>query len=304
MSEDKRISFNIFYLNFSKVYEISMTINNIVVSSVQRENSISREKYKKSSIKGEASAQYLAGVKAIVNSETGEKSTSSSKVIETLDVKTTKSILLRNIIKKCKTVSYPQDCQEGSLLKIDNIELRILNDENLRQMLILRKDALKGMHIEGLDFGNLISSVMQDYSYLLIGEMKNNENIILKIPMKIENEFESEYNVFDLLIGHVSIIGIYRGTVSEELINSNTFDYLVNLGSQTKTESKVISSAETEQKKVISLGQRMMSKSKTYHFIDIIAIIQDIHLDEKITNKKISWIRKLINRLFNRGTKK
>ena len=49
--------------------------------------------------------------------------------------------------------------------------------------------------------------------------------IIIKIPMEIQSEFENKYNINDLLIGHVSIVGIYKGIVKEEFITSNTFTY-------------------------------------------------------------------------------
>lgn len=40
--------------------------------------------------------------------------------------------------------------------------------------------------------------------------------IVIKIPMELENEFESNYNIDDITIGRVSIIGVYKGIVEEE----------------------------------------------------------------------------------------
>ena len=40
--------------------------------------------------------------------------------------------------------------------------------------------------------------------------------------MEIQSEFENKYNINDLLIGHVSIVGIYKGLVKVfEVINSS-----------------------------------------------------------------------------------
>ena len=43
-------SFNLYYLNLNKVYEISMMMNNVIVSSYEKEtgNTITKRKYKKS----------------------------------------------------------------------------------------------------------------------------------------------------------------------------------------------------------------------------------------------------------------
>ena len=39
MSETKSKDFNIYYLNFSKVYEIAMMINNVILTKIERDNS-------------------------------------------------------------------------------------------------------------------------------------------------------------------------------------------------------------------------------------------------------------------------
>lgn len=70
--------------------------------------------------------------------------------------------------------------------------------------------------------------------------------IIIKIPMEIQSEFENKYNINDLLIGHVSIVGIYKGIVKEEFITSNTFTYFqeadTRKGKQAETDGKIIKS--------------------------------------------------------------
>ena len=93
-------SFNLYYLNLSKVYEISMMINNIIVSSYEREtgNSTTKRKYKKSSLDGQIDSKYLASVKSILETGSSKEKVTSSKVTEKLDVKTTKSILSRSEI--------------------------------------------------------------------------------------------------------------------------------------------------------------------------------------------------------------
>jgi hypothetical protein len=307
-NQEKNMNFNIYYLNFSKVYEISMMINNIIVSNIKREKNSTYEISKKISASNTSSIgskAYLANIKSVIGAEVSDKSINSSKMIESLDIKTTKSILLREIISKCKDFTAFNEYKEGDLLKIDKASLSMLDEDTLRQILILRKDALQGFRVEGFEVNNLISSMLQDYSYILKGQFSDSEDaIIFKIPMEIESEFESKYNVDDLLIGNVSIVGVYKGTVTEDFIKTNTFSYFTNLSTlQQEPERKVFpSSIQTQQGASIIKNPLPLPKNteSIFHFIDIIAIIQDIQFKqsqyETVTGKP--WHKRMINFLL------
>ena len=311
---DKQSCFNIYYLNFSKVYEISMMINNVIVSAIQREKSTSLERFSSktatiSANMGISSQKYLAEIKSVIGAESSERNTNSSKMIESLDVKTTKSILLRQIVEKCTVCSSlmskdegPTLANEGDLIKIDNIKLKILNEENLRQILMLRKDALKGFRVEGMEINNIVSSILQDYSYVLYGQLPSDEEVIIKIPMETENEFENKYRVDDLLIGHVSIIGVYKGSVTESFITSNTFNYMAAMGGSQpiEPEKKVFPSSIPKTAIVATSPKSKTNSDKGYSFIDVIAIVQDVTfysppVEETIV--KLPWYKRLWNRL-------
>jgi hypothetical protein len=104
-----------------------------------------------------------------------------------------------------------------------------------------------------VELNNLVSSMLQDYAYILKGTVFDDNikdavaEIIIKIPLEIQNEFENKYCINDLLIGHVSIVGVYKGLVEEESISSNTFTYLQDIGirqnQSSETTSKIIKSA-------------------------------------------------------------
>ena len=143
----KSHDFNIYYLNFSKVYEIAMMINNVILTKIERDKSYSfEEQYGfTSSVSAKGTKQFLDGIKASISAETKETATSSSKVVESLDVKTTKSILLRRVIEQCASVNKFDNSVEGDLVKVDHVKLELLDEDSLRQFLILRRDALKGM---------------------------------------------------------------------------------------------------------------------------------------------------------------
>lgn len=302
MSSELKKVFNIYYINFSKVYEISMMINNVILSSIQRENSSSSENTNSVSANSSISTALdnLASIKSYMGTQLTEKQTNSSKMVESLDVKTTKSILLKQIDKRSKVIEDFTACSEGDLVKVDNVKLRILNEENLRELKIFRSNALKDFRVEGVDVNNLITSMLKDYSYLLYGQMPNSsEMIVIKIPMELENEFESNYNIDDITIGRVSIIGVYKGIVEEEKINTNTFNYLYDIGLKQQSqkddrqEEKVISSAY--QDKPNQPGQS--NQNRSFVFIDVIAIIQNVNFSEEKEEqaRRNPWYKKILN---------
>lgn len=213
--------FNIYYMNFSKVYEIAMMINNQIVKSYQREKGQQIEDtYSLDSlIEAKGDVNFLTSIKSSMTSKFAEKITTNAKVIESIEVQTTKSILLRQITGHCNVVKGFSELQEGDLIKIDQVKMDLLDEESLRQFLILKRDALKGLRVEGMDLNNMINSMLQDYAYILVGTIKGIEDkLVLKIPMEAKAEFENKYNIDDILIGHVSVVGIFKGPVVRDNI--------------------------------------------------------------------------------------
>lgn len=303
LDQKKSKYFNsIYYLNFTKVYEIAMMINNVILTKIEKGSTKSFEDTIgfTSSVSAQGTKKFLDGIKASISVDAKETSFSSSRIIETLDVKTTKSILLRRVIDQCSLVSAFDKCSEGDLVKVDRVKLELLDEESLRQFLILRRDALKGFRVEGMELNNLIGSILQDYAYLLKGIVINADmttkmaEIIIKIPLEIQSEFENKYSIDDLLIGHVSIVGIYKGIVKEEFIASNTFTYLQEIGmrqNQSKeSTSKIIKSATSP----AIASKRLGSKDDEYHFLDTLAIIQNVAFKlEESTVQKLHWWNRL-----------
>lgn len=301
---DKKKSrdFNIYYLNFSKVYEIAMMINNVILTKIETDNSSSFEAQYgfTSSISAQGTKDFLDGIKASISADAKETSTSSSKVVESLDVKTTKSILLRRVIDQCATVTKLDSSTEGDLVKIDRVKLELLNEESLRQFLILRRDALKGMRVEGMEVNNLVSSMLQDYAYILKGTVYDESSkqpvaeIIIKIPMEIQSEFENKYNINDLLIGHVSIVGIYKGVVSEEFIASNTFTYFQEAGARKERQEASANKVIKSNTQPIPHATEKQKSDDEYHFVDTLAIIQDVSFKLEATPApKLHWWNRL-----------
>ncbi len=293
--EDKNNkSFNLYYLNLNKVYELSMMINNVVATNIQKEkyNSTKKSKSIKASIGGtiEADSNYLSSIKSVIGSNRSSEYSSSSKLIENLDIKTTKSILLNRIKEKCISTKQLENCKEGDLIEIDNINLSILDRTTLQQMLLLKRDALKGIKVEGIDINNIIASMIKDYSYILVGaSCDTNDKIIIKIPFEMENEFENNYSVDDVLLGKVSLIGIYKSRNKLSDIASNTFNYFTNIGVKEENSSKIIQSNYDLKSEPLS----NVNSTEEYHYIDIIAIIQEVHFKEEAKTSTIPWYKRL-----------
>ena len=150
--------------------------------------------------------------------------------------------------------------------------------------------SFKGMKLPeagGLDVNNLFNSMFKDYSYKLKGEIfGSDDKLIIKIPLTFESEFENLYNVDDLFIGNVSVIGIYKGKTQ---INSlkNSFEFFQELGQMTSddTDSEVHNSQYT-QPTVIKLKSE--DDGLDYHYIDLLAIVQVVQpkVDGDTTPKK------------------
>ncbi len=90
--------FNIYYINYPKVYEIKMMLNNLV--SLNK----SIEKNKAGEMGSDIGASFGLGFLKLFKGDAKvgveAKGSISNKVIETLEVKTTKSIILSEVFEK------------------------------------------------------------------------------------------------------------------------------------------------------------------------------------------------------------
>ena len=285
--------FSIYYLNLSKVYEIAMTINNTIVSSIERSRSYKIEKENGSSLGlgVSCSFDFLSDIKASMSSERKTSESSSSGVVEKMEVKTTKSVLLRSVIERSTNVMSFESIHEGDLIKLDAIKLELVDEELAKQILIIRRNALKGLCVEGMEISNFVDSILQDYAYILRGKTSDGSVFILKIPTDIKSEFESKYSVNDLMIGHVSVIGIFKGMVSEECIKLNmlnSFKLSSGDNDEPKENSRIINSnAYSESVK------ETQSNDTNVYYIDTLAVVQDLsfHIEAQ-SQKKLHWWNK------------
>ncbi|MCM3432593.1 hypothetical protein [Brevibacillus invocatus] len=288
--------FNIYYLNFSKVYEIKMIISNLIHTGGNIETGEAGTT--DAEIKASMGAKFLNFFNADVGSTLKSLSSDSQKVIETFEVKTTKSIILNDVIKKSKSTIAFQDIREGALIRVDNVKLELLNEQELRTVKIFSSGALKGSsipQIEGLDLNNALNSILKDYSYKLKGISQSEEQILIKIPMTFESELESLYSIDDLFIGNVTIIGIYKGQVKIDKLK-NSFDFFQELG-QTSNSNRdpEVHNSQLQTRKP-SLFQQTAPDETNYHYIDLLAIVQNIDPVEVTAEEEPNRNRKKVTK--------
>lgn len=214
------------------------------------------------------------------------KGSLSNKVIETLEVKTTKSIILSEVFDKSSNIkSFTDTVEEGSLVLINDVSLTLINDFELRTVKLFNSGAFKNLPIpnaEGFDITSLFNSMFKDYAYKIKGKIYNSEEqILIKIPITFDNGFESSYNVDDLFIGKVSVLGIYKGKTSISRLK-NTFEYFSELGSMQNGLLKSDDTDEIHDSQYTKDETNIMSTywkegdKKIYHYIDLLAIVQNI----------------------------
>lgn len=283
---DSKELFNTYYINYPKVFEIVMLINNKI--KINSEETINQQKeYKKSyGVESSFNIRKLP-LTGNLGGEFSELTNHEYKEIQ--EIKNTNSTFLKEILKKCKNVDGLKGLKNGDLVKIDNVKFKILNNEEILQANSIISGAFNGNTIDTysngqafrININSLTNMILKDYKYYLIGT-KGNEKFFIDIPMKAEKEFENEYSIYDLEIGLVNVIGIYR-TKNYEPKNKTTYSKLQELGNKSDLEIDGMKSSREVEK-----NAEQVNKLPKAPYIDIIAIIQDLSFengDEKNNGK-------------------
>ena len=277
--------FNIYYINFPKVYEIKMMLNNMLLAGQTVEDDVK--------IEGETYLKTKLGFNILDIFKLGDveaggsvKGSGSKKVLETFEIKTTKSVILDEVVKKCNEFKGFSNVEEGKLIKIDNVKLSLENEDELRIVKFINSGAMKNLVVpgtNGFDMNNLFNSMFKDYAYKIKGYTKDDENVLIKIPLTFESEFESSYSVDDLFVGKVSIIGLYKGKIKIDDLK-NSFQYFQELGqlqkafSQNNEDDEIVESHYKINETTQTFNFKSSGDGLEYHYIDLLAIIQNVNL--------------------------
>lgn len=273
--------FNIYYINYEKAFEISMLINNRVQTQFSKEKDSSIEGRANSDIdtSGLSKVPYLGKIMPSVKLDGEINGAKSKKVIDTFNVVSTKSTVLEPIYRKADKKEKLLKEDTGKLVILEGVSLEITNPNDvIGTKALLRSDILNQIPIDGmgnLNLTSLLDVFLKESSYIVEGTKKCNENklkIMLKIPMNAESEMESHYDISDIEIGEVSIVGIYKGC-----FNKNEIESKINKIKSIQNKSK-----EDKVSKVTDIEDGQLQQEYTYtdkiHYIDVIAIVQDLKL--------------------------
>jgi hypothetical protein len=285
--------FNIYYINFPKVYEIKMMLGNIILLNKELERNENFESGADFGAKFDIGTKFFKLFNIEADGKGRVAGSTAQKVLETFEVKTTKSVILNDVIENSKNIQDFKNVNEGELIRIDNVSLSLENEPELRVVKLFTSDAFKGMNVpgaNGFDMNNLFNSMFKDYAYKLKGTITNLlENILIKIPLTFESEFESSYSVDDLFIGKISLVGLYKGKIKlSELRNSLEFfqeiGNMQQLVSNKNVEDDEIQNSQYEDEIAPNSFNPFISSlhdDKEYHYIDILSIIQIINIPKK-----------------------
>lgn len=266
--------FNLYYINFDKAYEIKTMLSNVI--QLTKEVTNTKEENKSKDISANLSGKLGLNIFKLFegqvtnNNNFKNSKNSSNKLIETFEVKITKSVILTEILENCKNIN--NYIKEGDLIKIDGVKLSVKDEEEHRMVKLIKSDIFKGLQIpetNGLDISNILNSVLSDYSYKIIGKSKKRK-FIFKIPISFDNEFENNYSIDDLFIGKVTLVGIYKGKIEIKELK-NTFQYLSEK-ENISLSNKIISSSY-----INKINNNV--NSEKYDYIDILAILQNINTE-------------------------
>ena len=142
--------------------------------------------------------------------------------------------------------------------------------------------------IGNMNFTSLVEVIFKGSAYVLCGELPHrfgsNEHMMLKIPMSAENEMESQYSISDIEIGKVTVLGIYRGEFERSDVERKINRMMALNDSGKKNQEQAVDFQDSgmdiedgvkeEDKKDIPNASGTQGK---VHYIDVIAIIQDLN---------------------------
>lgn len=276
--------FNIYYVNISKVFEIAMLINNKIATAIEQERTIERREDINEELSKDINLEYLKSIKNGISFKDTytESNSTKNKVLENFEVKTTKSNLLESIIRKTKEYANGMEINSGDLLLFKNVKLRLKNEEDTMEITrMLVNGAFNGSNISStsedmkmdLNMSALINSMLKDCSYELECSVEG-LNFCIKIPMSLKNDFESNYNIYDILIGKMNLIGIYRGEDKEHKYK-NALNFFNN--EPQKKDSGLKKSATNKDYDFSESKEN--SNNDCINYVDVIAIIKEININ-------------------------
>ena len=271
--------FNVYYINYAKAFEITMQMDNKILEQTIKERGwdVSANAHGEFDVK----QSFLNALFPKLSASSDLKGSKSSKTTDTIKVVSTKSTVLSPIVKKATEVKKIDDNKIGNLIKIKNVQLTVHNGNDMMAVKALLSGFLDQIPVEGLgqkDLTGLADAFFKGASYILTGKMpekvntgKKGDQIILKIPIQLENEMESQYSIADIEIGPVTVIGIYRGKHNAGEVRARMDMLSAYNERKSSIEIETADDATNPDRKGFDAKAEM-------HYIDVIAVIQELNV--------------------------
>ena len=230
--------FTVYYMNQNKVFEMRMLLDNRLQTGHTGEQTGTTSSEADIDTEADAKVPFLAELQGSIEGKVGHEK--QIKMVDTLEYIHTKSRMLSDIIARCN-IFEGDSANEGDLVYIDNVNLELLNEDEVRALVAIMTGTFDGFTVPeagGLDIGHMFQSIVKaGASFKLRGEAERSCGgpILLKIPIDSGSLFESGYSIDDLLIGKVGVVGICKGKVKTDDLRSS-FDYFQTKDKQQPSE--------------------------------------------------------------------
>lgn len=269
------MKFNIYYLNFSKVYEIRMLLDNVL-----------RDSYVKESFSGiKSNKSFNLSLDGLDTTYSKAKS-EYFRLTELLKVKNTKSTILRSILPYVHKFDKNEYLNPDDLVMFGGVKINFFDDIQTNLVFsMISKNALDGIKYEDFNLNNLFLTMVEG-TFFLLTFFQNDEQFVFKIPIENESEFESNYSIYDLLLGKLSVIGVYKGKINKDDILRSNINFFNEISNNYDDKVKKSNSAD-------EIKHNSSQYENQIHYIDILAVIQDINFNEVTDEQGISWFKKL-----------
>lgn len=269
--------FNIYYMNYDKAFELSMLIDNRLKESscVTKENNLVFKGNGSLNTDKISKIPFLDKIVPKTDIEVNAEGNRVKNIVDNFKFVSTKSTILENIYKKSVEIRKLNDNNIGTLIKIRNTKLNIDNSSDILATKSLLSGVLTEIPIEGgngIDLTQFCEVLLKDSAYTFNGVF-GEERIVFKIPMKLENELESQYSISDLEIGPMTVLGIYRGKYKMDELNKkiNRLKNLQNMSIE-QQENNMLESDEEDS------SHCEIVRNENVHFIDVISVIQELEV--------------------------
>lgn len=268
--------FTVYYMNQDKVFEMRMLLDNRLQTGHTGEQTGTTSSEANINAEAGAKVPFLTELQGSIEGKVGHEK--RTKMVDTLEYIHTKSRMLSDIIARCN-IFEGHSANEGDLVYIDNVNLKLLNEDEVRALVAIMTGTFDGFTVPeagGLDIGHMFQSIVKaGASFKLRGEAEHGCGgpILLKIPIDSGSLFESGYSIDDLLIGKVGVVGICKGKVKTGDLRSS-FDYFQTKDKQQPSENDGFIEC-TEDAGAEPEGPQDEADGKPT-YIDVLSIIQAV----------------------------